>query len=879
MRERGKSEGGRFSTFIAEVSEACQAQFLAGPLHFPASHASRIRVFMLSLLLSSILAFQKPQMLPIGKYISPEGTHAEVGSYPLNMALSNDRNYAIVTTSGFRQALSVVDVKTGAVTSQFDYKNSSNNPDNDGLYFGIAVNPKTGNVFVSRGAQDKVSSYSIANGKVAEVGTPISAKLPASRNKLPYHFAGLAFNSNGSRLLVVNNQTSKATNFMGSVTLYDSETGSAQFEVPVSGFPLACAYLTKGLGADTKAYVGSERDGLVDVVNLQFHSVTKSIHTGSAPVGMIFNAAQTKLFVANSGSDTVSVIDTKSDKVVDTITMRPTELRGLPGAGPLGLALSDDEQRLYVTLGDMEALGVVDLAKHQLIGYTPTGWLPTSVIQSEGHLLITSAKGTISRNPNGKPVGEKGTYIQDIIAGTITHQRTPTNANLKASTVKVMMNNRLRVGLNSSKSNVLTNPGIKYVIYVIKENRTYDNVLGDLTQGHGDASLTLFPRDVSPNQHALAERFVLLDNFYVCAEVSQDGWQWSISGMASPYASRNTPYNYSGRGRSYDTEGQNNGEAIELLGKNNVAKPAAGYIWELCDRSKVSFRNYGMYTQFIDPNDKRNSTFAGAKDSQPNVRVLLNHNDSSYRHYDNMYADSPIYKEYDFTFKGQLKAYGENKSSSRFDEWKHEFDGFVKAGTMPRFQSLRLGNDHTMGTRANVPTPSSMVADNDYAVGKLVEAVSHSPLWKETAICVLEDDAQAGIDHIDAHRSPAYVISPYIKRSTIDSTFYNTDSMLRTMELLLGMPPMSQYDAVASPISIFGPKATNTEPYVAIKPSRDIVCATNTADAYRSKDSARIPRFTEESDIDEELNDILWKSIKGRRSPTPAPRYSLGVRK
>ena len=814
-------------------------------------------------------------MLPIGKYLSPEGTHVEVGSYPLNMALSKGARYAIVTTSGFRQALSVVDVNTGAISSQFDYKTSENNPNKDGLYFGIAVHPRTGNVYVSRGAQDKVSSYSITDGKIAEIGTPIAPALPASRLKLPYHFAGLAFNSNGSRLLVVNNQTSKSTNYKGSVTVYDTEAGTAQFEVPVSGFPLACAYITKGPNADGKAYVGSERDGVVDVVDLNRRAVTKSIRTGSAPVGMILNRDQTRLFVANSGSDTVSVIDTSADRVIDTITVRPAELRGLPGAGPLGLSLSDDESLLYVTLGDMEALGVISLPKHSLIGYAPTGWLPTSVIQQGGHILVTSAKGIQTRNPNGKPVGEKGTYIQDIIAGTVSHQMVPTTASLRKSTPLVLANNRIRAGLDSPRSSDLKNPGIKYVIYIVKENRTYDNVLGDLTQGHGDPSLTLFPRKVSPNQHALAERFALLDNFYVCAEVSQDGWQWSVSGMASAYASRNTPYNYSGRGRSYDTEGQNNGEAIELSGINNVAKPAAGYIWELCDRSKVSFRNYGMYTQFIDQNDKRNSTFAGAKDSQPNVKVLINHNDSSYRHYDTMYADSPIYSEYRFTFNRQLKTYGENKASNRFDEWKHEFDGFVKSGQMPRFQSLRLGNDHTMGTRMGVPTSSSMVADNDYAVGKLVEAVSHSPFWKETAICVLEDDAQSGIDHIDAHRSPAYVISPYILRGKVDSTFYNTDSMLRTMEILLGMPPMSQYDAVANPLQVFGTKPANMEPFTAIKPSKDIVCEVNSSDAYRSSDSARIPRYSEESEIDEQLNDILWKSIKGRKIATPLPRYGL----
>ena len=830
---------------------------------------------MINLLFASILAIQEPVMLPIGKYISPEGTHAEIGSYPLNMALSKDARFAIVTTSGFRQALSVVDVQTGFVTSKFDYKTSENNPNKDGLYFGIAVHPRTGYVYVSRGAQDKVSSYSITGGKIAEIGTPIAPILPASRLKLPYHFAGLAFNSNGSRLLVVNNQTSKATNYKGSVTVYDTEAGTAQFEVPVSGFPLACAYVTQGLNADGKAYVGSERDGLVDVVDLNSHSVTKSIRTGSAPVGMIFNRDQSRLFVANSGSDTVSVIDTSADRVIDTITVRPAELRGLPGAGPLGISLSDDERTLYVTLGDMEALGVVDLARHSLIGYIPTGWLPTSVIQTNGHLLVTSAKGVQTRIPNGKPVGEKGTYIQDIIAGTVSHQTTPSFAGLKKSTMAVLANNRIRKGLNSPQSSELKNPGIKYVIYIIKENRTYDNILGDLPQGHGDPSLTLFPRDVSPNQHALAERFVLLDNFYACAEVSQDGWQWSISGMSSAYGSRNTPYNYSGRGRSYDTEGQNNGEAVELLGINNVAKPAAGYIWELCDRSKVSFRSYGMYTQFIDPKDKRNSTFNGAVDSEPNIKVLLNHNDSSFRHYDNMYADSPIYKEYGFDFKGQLQAYGANHASNRFDEWKHEFDGFVKSGIMPRFQSIRLVNDHTMGTRAGVPTPSSMVADNDYAVGKLVEAVSKSPFWKETAICILEDDAQSGIDHIDAHRSTAYVISPYIQRGRVDSTFYNTDSMLRTMELLLGMPPMSQYDAVASPISVFGPQATNSGPFTAIKPDRNIVCEVNLKTAYRSKFSERIPRFGEESEIDEELNDILWKSIKGRKVATPLPRYGL----
>ncbi|HLO98521.1 MAG TPA: alkaline phosphatase family protein, partial [Fimbriimonas sp.] len=478
-------------------------------------------------------------------------------------------------------------------------------------------------------------------------------------------------------------------------------------------------------------------------------------------------------------------------------------------------------------------------------------------------------------NPNGKAVGEKGTYIQDIIAGTVTHTLTPSPSKLKQLTQRVIQNNRLRPGLDSNKVANFKNPGIKYVIYVIKENRTYDNVLADLPQGNGDPSLCLFPREVTPNQHALAERFVLMDNFYVCAEVSQDGWQWSTSGMPSAYGSRNTPYNYSGRGRSYDTEGQNNGVPVELLGINNVAKPAAGYIWEHCANNKVSYRNYGMFDMFIDPADKRNTIIPDAKDSFPTVKALLGHTNTNFRHYDLNYADSPIYNEYGFVIPSQMKTYGDHKSTNRFSEWKREFDEFVKKGEMPQFQTVRFGNDHTSGTRRGAATAKSMVADNDYAVGLMVEAVSNSPFWHETAICILEDDAQAGIDHVDAHRSTAYVISPYIKRATVDSTFYNTDSMLRTMQLLLGMGPMSQYDAVATPFQFFGSQLANTEPYRAIKPAKEVVCAINSATAYRSKDSERISANEEESDVDEDLNDILWKSIKGIHSPTPKPNFGL----
>jgi hypothetical protein len=249
--------------------------------------------------------------------------------------------------------------------------------------------------------------------------------------------------------------------------------------------------------------------------------------------------------------------------------------------------------------------------------------------------------------------------------------------------------------------------------------------------------------------------------------------------------------------------------------------------------------------------------------------LLEGNTDVDFLRYDLSYADSEIYDEYGWSAPKRKAKYGSKGSTSRIGEFKKEFAEFVAKGEMPEFLMVRLGNDHTSGTSAGQPTPQSMVADNDYAVGQLVELISNSPFWKDTAICILEDDSQAGYDHVDSHRSTAYVISPFIRKGTVDSRFYNTDSMLRTIELLLGMPPMSQFDAVAPPFQMFGPIASNIEPYKAIKPSREIVCKANTRSAYRSADSDRIPLDAEESEIDEHLNDILWGATRGVNTKRP----------
>jgi hypothetical protein len=318
---------------------------------------------------------------------------------------------------------------------------------------------------------------------------------------------------------------------------------------------------------------------------------------------------------------------------------------------------------------------------------------------------------------------------------------------------------------------------------------------------------------------------------------------------------------------------------VDLHSVQDVARPPSGYIWDQCAKARLPFRNYGFYYSFSDPNEISMETIPKAVDNTPNKKSLVGNSDLDFRLYDLNYADSDAWVMHNAPASDQLKSYGKHRSPSRFAEWKREFDAFVKNKNLPRFMMVRLPRNHTRGTAAGAPSPRAMVADNDFAVGQLVEAVSRSPYWKQTAIFILEDDAQNGFDHVDAHRSTAYVISPFVKRSTIDSRFYNTDSMLRTMGLLLGLPPLCQFDAAASPLDVFSRRPENDEPFTAILPAREIIAEVNRRTAYRAGDSARlINRFREESMPDEELNDILWGALKpGMRKPTI--RYSLRLRR
>lgn len=803
--------------------------------------------------------------LATGKMISPEGSQTEVGSFPANMVLSPDGRYAVVTNTGYRQQLSVIDTKTGALTHRLKF-NGDEGRDSRGLYYGLAFG-RDGEkqiLYAAQGSLDQIAVFELsASGVLTPSGAPIVDS--SGQRTRPNFIAGIALSSDGKTLYAVHNEAYRETGLMSALAIIDVSSRKVVRTVELPAFPLQVVAITEGPERDRKVYVSCERDGLVCAVDPGTGTV-KRIKTGSQPTALLLDRDQKRLFVANSGSDTISILDTERDKVLKTVLTRPAALRALPGCTPLGMAVAGDD--LYVALADLNAVAAIDLEKQEVKGYIPVGWYPTAVTLAGDRLLVSNAKGVKPRVPNGKPVGEWGTYIEEILEGTVSSLSLKETSPKLADLTKAVLKNNF-ADAESMARKPLKNPGIKHVIYIVKENRTYDQVLGDLPQGNGDPSLTLFGRDITPNQHALAERFVLLDNLFACAEVSAEGWTWSTAGMISEYTARNAPYTYS-RGRDFDFEGQNNGVSADLKGIPDVAAPPSGYLWDACAKAGVSYRNYGLFVGDVQPLGNKHAP-GDTVDNAPNQRTLEGHTDTDYRQYDMLYADSDLWVKYDAPALRQLKTYGKYNSTSRYNEWKREFDGMVGSGTLPALMMLRLPRDHTSGTAAGQPTPQAMVADNDYALGQIVEAVSHSKVWMETAIIVIEDDAQNGLDHVDCHRTTGFVISPFVRRSMVDSRFYNTDSALRTVESLLGLKPMSTYDAVASPFDVFDGAASNAEPYTAIAPAREIAIALNQATAYRALDSAKmINRFQEESMPDNELNDILWRSIKNRALPSSA---------
>ena len=389
---------------------------------------------------------------------------------------------------------------------------------------------------------------------------------------------------------------------------------------------------------------------------------------------------------------------------------------------------------------------------------------------------------------------------------------------------------------------------IKHVFYVIRENRTYDQILGDLERGNGDPNLCLFGEEVTPNAHAIAREFVVLDNFYVDAEVSYDGHAYSTGAYATDFVEKIWPTNYAGRGARYMSEG--GGKMRNAYG--NVTAPLNGYIWDACVRADMSVRSYGEFAmRGAEPEADRDTGVGDVVATVPGLKGRVH----------------PKYLPYDLRVP----------DNTRIDIWLEEFKQFEQSGALPRLNIIRLGNDHTAGTNAAYPTPRAMIAENDVALGRVFEAISNSRFWKESAIFVLEDDAQAGPDHVDTHRSVALVASPFVKRGSVDSTLYTTSAMLRTIELILGLPPMSNLDAGATPMYAAFQATPVLTPFSA-RPARVDIKEKNGVNAWGAAASAAM--YLAEADMapEQELNEIIWKSVKGPPSIMPPPVRAAFIR-
>jgi YVTN family beta-propeller protein len=531
--------------------------------------------------------------------------------------------------------------------------------------------------------------------------------------------------------------------------------------------------------------------------------------------------------------------------------------------------VSPDGKTLYVANADNNTIAVIDVevrAKSEVEGFIPTGWYPTSVRTSRDgrRIFVANGKGVASaanaKGPNPYKVrGAETEYIGSLLKGTVSLINNPAKAKLAQLTRQTYKNSPYTDELLKAakapreKTAIPFRIGdqspIKHVIYVIKENRTYDQILGDMREGNGDASICLFGEDVTPNQHAIAREFVLLDNFYVDAEVSADGHNWSTAAYATDYTEKTWPTNYSGRGRTYDYEGS-----------KKIARPTKGYIWDHCKAAGVSYRSYGEFVSSREGKPGGGGNLGG--DPGKPVKENYTHETALEGHF------SPTFPSWDLTIPDNV----------RVEAWLKEFRDYERNGQLPQFQIVRLGGDHTQGTRAGTPTPRAHVAENDLAVGRLVEAVSASErYWKDTAVFIIEDDAQNGPDHVDAHRSIAFVASAYTRRGYVDSTMYTTSGMLRTMELILGVPPMSQYDAAATPMfNSFTDKA-NLTPFKH-RPARIDLNEKNTARSPGADRSAQLDFTKEDAAPDIEFNEIIWRAVKGAQSQMPAPVRSAFVR-
>lgn len=894
------------------------------------------------------LPSSKQLLLPV------PGQPQKLNSFPVTMALSPDQHFLAVLNAGygteaskFQQSIAVLNLESNQVADFPDARLALHA--RQSYFEGLAFSKDGSKLYASLGSitdpdgtkpcetgkpcdtGNGIAVYRFADGKISPLKViPVASRQLAGRKRLPLQDAehrmtsvpsypsGIAVLTAGGRemLLVANNASDDAV-------LLDPESGKAihrfdlsRHDVIPAEYPVSVTVTRDG----KTGYVSLWNASSVAELDLAGKKVRRFIELlppqvktdpGSHPTAMLLNPDESVLYVALANADRIAAISTKTGKIESFFSAKlPGQEYG--GSYPIGLAQSEDGGLLFAANASLDAVAIYDtttLAQNkpeiQATGFIPTEWYPTAVAFLKGVLFVTTGKST-GTGPNNmpsplRPNDRRRTYIGTLVHGSLARiNLAEAQAHLAELTSDVLESNLMRG--NGDKISFATggNP-IHHVIYIIKENRTFDQVLGDLGAGNGDPSLTMYGADITPNEHKLARQFGVLDNFYTSGEVSGDGHVWSTAAITSDYTEKTWEIGYRSLERTYDYEGDvAHGLPLEE-GFPDVDDPGTGFLWRNLAQHGISYRHYGEFitTKWCNVKATMQSPMEGTPwegENCPGVSAIRKgeklpdylgdpHGSPSpwpwdvpvlarnvatkpelRGHFDPRFADFSI------KYPDQLRA----------DEFLNEFRDFVQRrqqtgkDTMPQFILLRLPNDHTAGTRPNNPKPTASVADNDLAVGRVVEAISHSPYWDDTAIFILEDDSQDGPDHVDAHRSIAFVISKYSPQGStpfVENSFYTTVNMIRTMEALLGAPPMNNNDAHAATMARLFSGAGDQPSFDAdssnLKNGR--MFEMNPENAPGAKQSMAMDFSHADAADAAELNRILWADRMGSR-PMPEPK-------
>ena len=795
-------------------------------------------------------------LVPSNQILRPAGFQINLPGRPVDLALTPDGKFLLVKN---KDDLDLIRLSDSAIIQRLPYQQSG------ASFTGLCISADGTKIYVSD-AQDRVCVAELANDTLKWIDPVILPVAEVGGYPLP---GGLALNEKGDELLV----TLSRDNSLGVVNLKNKsisriQVGIAPFSVVYASETKAyvsnwggrrpkdgeSAYNTSGSSVLVDPKTGIANNGSVSVVDLTGNIQTKNIETGLHPGDMVLSPDRKKLYVTCANSDIVSVIDTETDEVIETISVHSKE-DSLFGSSPNDLTISPDGKSLFVANGTDNAICVIQ-ADHpsKILGFIPTGWYPGSVLSDKSGktLIVANIKGVGSRN---KGKDSKGYNSHDHL-GSLSIITLPEKEELTKFTSTVSSNNswaekRKKSCSSSEMVPVPQVPGqssfFKHVVYIIKENRTYDQVFGDMMQGNGDTSLVQFGKDVTPNHHLLAETFVLLDNFYCSGVLSADGHQWTDEAFVTDYLEKS----FGGFSRSYPYDGN-----------DALAYASSGFIWDNVLNHGLTFRDYGEFVNAIiepetatftdiykDFNEGTNKIKIRAK---ANLEQLEQYLCPTFIGFPNKVPD--IYRAAEFI---------------------KELKDFEEKGNFPNFIIMLLPNNHTSGTRPGMPTPRASVADNDLALGQIVEAISESSFWKETCILVTEDDPQNGLDHVDGHRTVGMVISPYTKRGEVVSTYYSQINMVRTIEDILGLPPMNQLDMAAEGMTDCFTGKPDFKPYKAVKniipldemnPELVSIAGDQLYWAKKSmeQDLDDVDRIEEDT-----FNRIIWHSVKGYDRPYP----------